>query len=100
MTLDKLVSKYIASTDQVFSEIKIVEGYAGFSIDDVRRVLELAKAYLQDAKYYRDEGKLEVSLASVAYCEGLLDALKMLGMVRFEWSRKKEEEKSGEKSGR
>jgi len=59
--------------------------------------LELAKAYLQDAKYYRDEGKLEVSLASVAYCEGLLDALKMLGMVKFEWPRKKEEEKSGEK---
>jgi len=98
MSLSQLVSKYIASADQVFSEITVVEGFAGFSIDDVRRVLELAKAYLQDAKYYRDEGKLEVSLASVAYCEGLLDALKMLGMVKFEWPRKKEEEKSGEKS--
>jgi hypothetical protein len=98
MSLSQLVSKYIASADQVFSEITVVEDFAGFSIDDVRRVLELAKAYLQDAKYYRDEGKLEVSLASVAYCEGLLDALKMLGMVKFEWPRKKEEEKSGEKS--
>jgi hypothetical protein len=62
-------------------------------LDDVRRVVELAKAYLQDAKYYRDRGKLEVSLASVAYCEGLLDTLKMLGMVRFEWP--KIEEKRG-----
>jgi FAD synthetase len=45
---------------------------------------------LQDAKYYRDNGKLEVSLASVAYCEGLLDALKMLGAVKFEWPVRKE----------
>jgi hypothetical protein len=85
MSLKELVSKYVASAEHVFSEIKIADCGAGFSVDDVRRVVELAKAYLQDAKYYRDRGKLEVSLASVAYCEGLLDALKMLGMVRFEW---------------
>jgi hypothetical protein len=98
MSLSQLVSKYIASADQVFSEITVVKDFAGFSIDNVRRVLELAKAYLKDAKYYRDEGKLEVSLASVAYCEGLLDALKMLGMVKFEWPRKKEKAKNGKKS--
>ncbi len=90
MSLNKLVSKYIASADHVFNEVKVVEDYSGFSMDGVRRVLELAKAYLQDAKYYRDCGKLEVSLASVAYCEGLLDALKMLGMVKFEWLKRKE----------
>ncbi|MEM3617684.1 MAG: DUF357 domain-containing protein [Candidatus Bathyarchaeia archaeon] len=89
MSLDKLVAKYIASADRVFNEITLVDGVVGFSVDEVRRVLELAKAYLQDAKYYRDAGKLEVSLASVAYCEGLLDALKMLGMVRFEWPKGK-----------
>jgi hypothetical protein len=98
MSLNKLVSKYIASADHVFSEIEVVKDYAGFSEDRIRLVLELAKAYLQDAKYYRDNGKLEVSLASVAYCEGLLDALKMLGMVKFEWPRKKEKKKSVEKS--
>ncbi|MEM4700555.1 MAG: DUF357 domain-containing protein [Candidatus Bathyarchaeia archaeon] len=89
MSLVELVSKYIASTNHVFSEIRVMDGCAAFSVDDVRRVLELAKAYLQDAKYYRDEGKLEVSLASVAYCEGLLDALKILGMVKFEWPKRK-----------
>ena len=97
MSLSQLVSKYIASADQVFSEITVVEDFAGFSIDDVRRILELAKAYLQDAKYYRDEGKLEVSLASVAYCEGLLDALKMLGMVKFEWPKIEEKRSKAEK---
>jgi len=49
----------------------------------------LAKAYLQDAKYYRDGKRFDVSLASVAYCEGLLDALKMLGAVKFEWPARK-----------
>ncbi|MEM1563274.1 MAG: DUF357 domain-containing protein [Candidatus Bathyarchaeia archaeon] len=90
MSLEGLVAKYIASADHVFKEIVLVEECAGFSANDVKRVLELAKAYLQDAKYYRDAGKFEVSLASVSYCEGLLDALKMLGMVKFEWPRKEE----------
>jgi len=40
---------------------------------------------LQDAKYYKAHGKLETSLTSVAYCEGLLDALRLLGAVKFEW---------------
>lgn len=92
MSLEKLVAKYIASADHVFDEIKIVDDRTYFSMDRVKRVLELAKAYLQDAKYYRDAAKLEVSLASVAYCEGLLDALKMLGTVKFEWPKKKREE--------
>jgi len=35
---------------------------------------------LEDAKYYEDKSKLETSLASVAYCEGLLDALRLLGL--------------------
>ncbi|MEM2465954.1 MAG: DUF357 domain-containing protein [Candidatus Bathyarchaeia archaeon] len=99
MSLTKLVEKYIISADRVFDEITVVNGYAGFFNAKVKQVLELAKAYLQDAKYYRDCGKLEVSLASVAYCEGLLDALKMLGMVKFEWPKKKVEENEGE-SGR
>lgn len=40
---------------------------------------------LEDAKYYREKKKLETRLASVAYCEGLLDALRLLGFVEFSW---------------
>ncbi|KPV63960.1 MAG: hypothetical protein AOA66_0541 [Candidatus Bathyarchaeota archaeon BA2] len=40
---------------------------------------------LEDAKYYQKGGKLEIGLASVAYCEGLLDALRLLGVVKFSW---------------
>ena len=89
MSLKELVSKYIASAEQVFSEIEIIETYASANAGSVRKIVESAKAYLEDAKYYRDKKRFEVSLTSVAYCEGLLDALKLLGAVRFEWPMKK-----------
>jgi len=41
--------------------------------------------YLEDAKYYKAQKRFETSLTSVAYCEGLLDALNLLGAVKFEW---------------
>jgi FAD synthetase len=82
MSLEELVSRYIASTEQVFSEMKIAETCVNVDAKDVRKIVESAKAYLQDAKYYRDKGKFEVSLASIAYCEGLLDALKLIGAVK------------------
>ncbi|MEM2281628.1 MAG: DUF357 domain-containing protein [Candidatus Bathyarchaeia archaeon] len=90
MTLEQLVSKYIASAERALGELQITVGGGGLRLsrEAVLEVVGLAKAYLQDAKYYRDGKRFDVSLASVAYCEGLLDALKMLGAVKFEWPRK------------
>jgi len=89
MSLEKLVSKYIASAESVFDEMDVVEACISLNVNSIKEVLEYAKAYLQDAKYYKERKRFEVSLASVAYCEGLLDALKMLGAVKFEWPIKK-----------
>jgi len=94
MSLEGLVSKYIASAEHVFCEAEVVENTFSLNVESVRKVLDFARAYLEDAKYYRDKKKFEVSLASVAYCEGLLDALKLLGAVKFEWSTR-EMERSG-----
>jgi FAD synthetase len=91
MGLEKLVSKYIASAEQVFQEVKMTERPTNLSTTDTKAVLDFAKAYLDDAKYYRNEKRLEVSLASVAYCEGVLDALRLLGVVNFKWPVKDEE---------
>ncbi len=41
-------------------------------------------AYLKDAKYYKDKKMFETSLTSIAYCEGLLDALKLMGAIKIE----------------
>jgi FAD synthetase len=90
MSLKELVSKYIASAEYVFCELEIVEARINIDVSGITRVVESAKAYLEDAEYYRDKERFGVSLASVAYCEGLLDALKLLGAVKFEWPAKKE----------
>ena len=91
--LMELVSKYMASAEHVLADVKLVENPPSLDAKDIRKVVEAAKSYLKDAKYYRDRKKFEVSLASVAYCEGLLDALKLLGAVKFEWPTKKKERK-------
>jgi len=90
VSLEMLVSKYIASAEQVFNEMQTSETPVHLDVNHVKGVMDFAKAYLEDAKYYRDRKKFEVSLASVAYCEGLLDALKLLGVVEFEWPVRRE----------
>jgi len=89
MSLEKLVLKYIASTEYVLKNMESLENSMNINREVIGKVVEYVKAYLKDAKYYRDKKKFEVSLASVAYCEGLLDALKLLGAMEFEWPVKK-----------
>ena len=88
MSLEALVSKYIASTEKVLKEMQPTVGSTMVTKESVNSILGYATAYLEDAKYYKAQKKLETSLTSIAYCEGLLDALKLLGAVEFEWSTK------------
>jgi hypothetical protein len=85
MTLYELVSKYINSGEHVFKHIEVAEGSIILDLSQIRSVIDFAKAYLEDAKHYREKKKFEVSLTSIAYCEGILDALRLLGAVKFEW---------------
>jgi len=85
MTLKELVSRYVQKTEKVFPEIKVIQGPMVIKKEKVGSIIESARRYLEDAKYYREKKKLETSLASVAYCEGLLDALRLLGLVEFSW---------------
>ena len=93
MSLEKLVSKYVASTEHVLEHMEPIRNSINVDVEGIKKVVEYVKAYLEDAKYYRNEKRFEASLASVAYCEGLLDALKLLGAVKFEWPVKKKERK-------
>jgi FAD synthetase len=45
---------------------------------DIQKVLDTIHRYIKDAHYYLEHGKATTALASVAYAEGLLDALKFL----------------------
>ncbi len=86
MSLRELTSKYIRSAEKVLKEMKRAKGTISVDEDGIDRILKYVTNYLADAKYYNAQRKFETSLTSIAYCEGLLDALKLLGAVEFEWS--------------
>ena len=45
------------------------------------RVVDYAKRYVADSRYFLDTGKPTTALASVAYAEGLLDSLSIMGVA-------------------
>jgi len=79
------VAKYIRNVERAFAQIRLGETPAQVERERVNEVLENARCYLEDAKYYRKRNMWETSLATIAYCEGLLDALRILGLVEFSW---------------
>ena len=85
MSPKELAAKYILKSERALPELKTVNGEGHLNIDKIKTVIDEAKRYLEDAKYYFADKRFETSLASVAYCEGLLDALRMLGYVEFSW---------------
>jgi FAD synthetase len=90
MSLEYLTSKYISVAERVLSELKQAKMPFILTNESIVEVLRWATDYLEDAKYYKEQGKLETSLTSVAYCEGILDALRLIGAVNFEWPTKQE----------
>ncbi len=88
MSLEMLVDKYVMSAEKVLRDLQQIKDPIMIGKQQVNQVLEYVKDYLADAKYYKTQKKLETSLTSVAYCEGLLDALRLLGTVKFEWPQK------------
>jgi FAD synthetase len=85
MSLKELTSKYIRNSELVLAEIKLATDVVVIDEEKIKGIIESARQYLNDAKYYEQQNKLETSLASVSYCEGLLDALRLLGVVEFTW---------------
>jgi hypothetical protein len=88
MNIEKLTSRYITSAEEVLREMRLTEGIITVTEESVACILDYVTNYLKDAKYYKDQKMFETSLTSIAYCEGLLDALKLMGAVKFEWPTK------------
>jgi FAD synthetase len=85
MSLEMLASKYIVSTEKVLKEMQRTKSPISVAEECIDNIVGYVTAYLEDAKYYKAQKRFETSLTSIAYCEGLLDALKLLGAVKFEW---------------
>ncbi len=85
MSAEALATKYISGAETVFKQMERTKTPVTADEKTIGNIIKYAQDYLEDAKYYKTQKKFETSLTSIAYCEGLLDALKLLGAVKFEW---------------
>ena len=85
MNLQVLLLRYIQNSEKGLAEIKLRQKTEPLNQEKVRMVIEYAKQYLSDAMYYREKKQFKTSLAAVCYCEGLLDAIRLLETVEFTW---------------
>ena len=76
--------KYVANLDFAFSTLE-VHGPGPVGPEALNHVLDLAKRYHEDARRFLEAGKPLTSVAAASYAEGLIDALRLLGLVDFRW---------------
>jgi len=83
--LEERISRYEANLRKAFSEISRATRELGAQ---PREIIDLAFSYAEDAKYFKEKGDLTTALISLSYAEGLLDALRIMGVVEFTWTDK------------
>ncbi len=82
---EEKAGKYIEAVEKALSELTFSKLSVNIGSKEVQQVVDLARRYLSDAKYFTQTRKISSSLASISYAEGLLDAVKLLGLVEFTW---------------
>ncbi len=83
MSAEVLTDKYIASMETNLKTLQRTRGTITVNEICVNELFGYVEAYLSDAKYFRAQKHFETSLTSIAYCEGLLDALKIIGAIKI-----------------
>ncbi len=84
MSAMELSDKYIAAMEKTLKGAILSSAPLAVSKECVEEMFGYVKAYLDDAKYFHAQGKFETSLVSIAYCEGVLDTLKLMGAVNIQ----------------
>ena len=84
MNAEELATKYIVAVEKTIQSIQQTKGSIAVSEECIEEIKDYILAYLQDAKYFKEQRKFETSLTSIAYSEGLLDALMLIGAVDVE----------------
>jgi hypothetical protein len=75
-------SKYIASLEKALQKLTPLTEDTIVEAENIAKVSDTIHRYLQDARFYLGNGKPTTSLASIAYAEGLLDAITFLRLTR------------------
>jgi FAD synthetase len=74
--------RYITTLEETLQQQGILNEDSTVQAGRIAEVSDAIQRYLGDAKFYLDNGKPTTSLASIAYAEGLLDALKFLRLTK------------------
>ena len=82
--LETLIEKYGRSCRKAVEDLTFANLPKALTEEEVKALIGHAVRYLEDAEYYSGERKA-TALASTSYAEGILDALRLLGLVDFEW---------------
>jgi len=75
--------RYLVSIEKVLGEMKL-SSMSSIDEKQIKEVVASAELYAKDAKHYLEEHP-STALAAISYAEGLLDALRFLGLARFTW---------------
>ena len=78
LACEERVAKYIRGLREALA------GLEGLGVE-YSRLLDAARRYTDDAEYYLNAGDCETALVAASYAEGLVDALKYLGVVEPAW---------------
>jgi len=74
--------RYIRSFESALQKNRILLDDSSVRTANIKTVTDAMHRYLKDARYYLENQKPTTSLASIAYAEGLLDALVYLGLTK------------------
>jgi hypothetical protein len=74
--------RYIQSFESALQKNRILFVDSSVKTASIKTVSDALQRYLKDARYYLESQKPTTSLASIAYAEGLLDALVYLGLTK------------------
>jgi FAD synthetase len=76
--------RYIATMEKALQQNNPLKEGIMVEVANIAKVSDAIHRYLQDARFYLTSGKPTTALASIAYAEGLLDALKFLNLTTTE----------------
>ena len=72
---------YIANLEKTLLQFTLVKTDATLKHEKIAMVSDTIQRYLQDSRYHLENNKPATALASIAYAEGLLDALLFLELT-------------------
>jgi hypothetical protein len=75
--------KYIEALSKALGNLIVKGGDRVVSASNISRVADSIQRYLADARHYLSQGRPTTSLTSIAYAEGLLDALTFLELAQL-----------------